>query len=205
MARLQRILAVPMGLSALACLWLLYRLGGQSALVLALIAATVLAALLVWAGRRQPGGDRTGLIATGIALIVAVGLVTQLPSSAQTVARVPAGAERWSEARVASELAHGKPVFVYFTADWCLTCKANEAAAIDRAETQAAFKAASVTTLVGDWTNGDPAITRFLESRGRAGVPLYLWYAAGKEPEELPQILTSGMLISRARPVRPQS
>ena len=46
--------------------------------------------------------------------------------------------------------------------------------------------------LVGDWTNGDPAITRFLESRGRAGVPLYLWYAPGAEPEELPQILTPG-------------
>ena len=46
--------------------------------------------------------------------------------------------------------------------------------------------------LAGDWTNGDPAITRFLESRGRAGVPLYLWYAPGKQPEELPQVLTPG-------------
>ena len=53
--------------------------------------------------------------------------------------------------------------------------------------------------LAGDWTNGDPAITRFLESRGRAGVPLYLWYAPGKPPEELPQVLTPGMLISRAQ------
>ena len=53
--------------------------------------------------------------------------------------------------------------------------------------------------LAGDWTNGDPAITRFLESRGRAGVPLYLWYEPGKEPEELPQVLTPGMLIDRAR------
>jgi len=136
---------------------------------------------------------------------VAVGLVTQLPSSAQTVARVPPGAETWSEARVAWARAHGKPVFVYFTADWCLTCKANEAAAIDRAETQGAFKAAGVTTLVGDWTKGDPAITRFLESRGRAGVPLYLWYQPRKEAEELPQILTPGMLISRARRDRPQN
>ena len=53
--------------------------------------------------------------------------------------------------------------------------------------------------LAGDWTNGDPAITRFLESRGRAGVPLYLWYAPGKPPEELPQVLTPAMLISRAQ------
>ena len=56
--------------------------------------------------------------------------------------------------------------------------------------------------LVGDWTNGDPAITRFLDSRGRAGVPLYLWYAPGREPEELPQVLTPAMLISRAQPVK---
>jgi thiol:disulfide interchange protein len=92
----------------------------------------------------------------------------------------------------------GKPVFVYFTADWCLTCKANEAAAIDRSEVRDAFKKANVDVLAGDWTNGDPAITRFLESHGRAGVPLYLWYAPGKPVEELPQILTPSMLIARA-------
>jgi len=61
-----------------------------------------------------------------------------------------------------------------------------------------AFDKAGVKVLVGDWTSGDPAITRFLESRGRAGVPLYLWYQPGKEPEELPQILTPAMLIDRA-------
>ena len=60
-----------------------------------------------------------------------------------------------------------------------------------------------LVTLVGDWTNGDPAITRLLERRGRAGVPLYLWYQPGKaEPEELPQVLTAGMLIERANRVR---
>ena len=69
-------------------------------------------------------------------------------------------------------------------------------------DVQAAFKAAGVRVLAGDWTNGDPEITRFLESRGRAGVPLYLWYAPGREPEELPQILTPAMLISRAQALR---
>jgi thiol:disulfide interchange protein len=93
-------------------------------------------------------------------------------------------------------------VFVYFTADWCLTCKANEVAAIDRSEVREAFRQAGVRVVAGDWTNGDPAITRFLESRGRAGVPLYLWYRPGAEPEELPQILTPEMLISRARSPR---
>ena len=109
------------------------------------------------------------------------------------------GAKRQS----ASARASGKPVFVYFTADWCLTCKANEAAAIDRSETVSAFRKAGVKVFAGDWTNGDPAIGRFLESRGRAGVPLYLWYAPGAaEPEELPQFLTPAMLIARARLAR---
>jgi thiol:disulfide interchange protein len=62
-----------------------------------------------------------------------------------------------------------------------------------------AFDAAGVKVFAADWTNGDPAITRFLEARGRAGVPLYLWYAPEREPEELPQILTPSMLTSRAR------
>jgi thiol:disulfide interchange protein len=116
--------------------------------------------------------------------------------------RASASGEAWSEDGVARRLASGTPVFVYFTADWCLSCKANEALAIERDEVQRAFEAAGVRVLVGDWTNGDPAITRFLESRGRAGVPLYLWYAPGKPPEELPQILTPGMLIARAQAVR---
>jgi thiol:disulfide interchange protein len=110
-----------------------------------------------------------------------------------------AGAEAWSEGRVAGYVAQGHPVFVYFTADWCLTCKANEATAIDRDEVRDAFKKAGVRVLAGDWTNGDPAITRFLESRGRAGVPLYLWYAPRQPPEELPQILAPSMLISRVQ------
>ena len=200
MVRLQRILAVPMGLTALACLWLLYRLAGPEGLVIGLISVAAMTIALVWAGRNQPKGGRTGLIATLIALMVAGGAVAALPPpSATSRSAVPAGAEEWSEARVDAALRQGKPVFVYFTADWCLTCKANEAAAIERDEVQEAFKAAGVKVMVGDWTNGDPAITRFLESRGRAGVPLYLWYAPGREPEELPQILTPSMLTARAR------
>jgi len=123
-----------------------------------------------------------------------------MPTYSSAPANVPIGAEAWSEAAVERYRAEGKPVFVYFTADWCLTCKANEATAIEREATRDAFTKAGVKVLVGDWTNGDPAITRFLESRGRAGVPLYLWYAPGQaEPEELPQILTPGMLSDRAQ------
>jgi thiol:disulfide interchange protein len=139
------------------------------------------------------------LAAVAAAAAITLGAVALVPAPAIVSGRVPAGAKSWSEQRVAASLSDGKPVFVYFTADWCLTCKVNETAAIDRKDVRRAFDRADVQVLAGDWTNGDPAITRFLESRGRAGVPLYLWYEPGREPEELPQIVTAGMLISRAR------
>jgi thiol:disulfide interchange protein len=120
-------------------------------------------------------------------------------SGPSATANKVSGAETWSEARVASYVNRGKPVFVYFTADWCLTCKVNEAAAIDRDEVRDAFKRAGVKVIAGDWTNGDPAITRFLEAHGRAGVPYYLWYRRDHEPEELPQVLTPSQLIARAQ------
>ena len=91
-------------------------------------------------------------------------------------------------------------MFLYFTADWCLTCKVNEAGALDNSAVRAAFRKAGVVTMVGDWTNADPAITRFLEANGRSGVPLYLYYAPGADaPTLLPQLLTPAMLINLPR------
>ncbi|MFL6757355.1 MAG: protein-disulfide reductase DsbD family protein [Sphingomicrobium sp.] len=200
MVRLQRFLAIPMAATAVGCLWLLFRQGGPAAFVAGLAAAVALAILLLWAGWSQRKGRAIGWPALAAALVLTAIAATQVPRQPQAAARVPLGAEAWSETAVARYRAQRKPVFVYFTADWCLTCKANEAAAIEREATRDAFGKAGVKVLVGDWTNGDPAITRFLESRGRAGVPLYLWYAPGQvEPEELPQILTPGMLTERAQ------
>jgi DsbC/DsbD-like thiol-disulfide interchange protein/cytochrome c biogenesis protein CcdA len=202
MARLQRFLVVPMAATALGCVWLLWRVGGADGLAVALAAAIALAALLFVYGGLQRRGGRFGIVVLGLSAVVAASAVGKLPQPAVSSTRPVAGAESWSEARVAGHLRQGRPVFVYFTADWCLTCKANEVAAIDREAVRDAFKEAGVVVLAGDWTNGDPAITRFLESRGRAGVPLYLWYQPGVAAEELPQILTASMLIERARRTR---
>ena len=199
MTRLQRILSLPMALTALAALWLMWRQGGTDIFLIGLAAAAGIVFVLAWAG----GWQRKGRRALGLALIlivaIAAGAVATIDRVPATPYRAAANAEAWSEQAVAAHLRTGKPVFVYFTADWCLTCKANEATAIGRDEVQDAFRSAGVKTLVGDWTNGDPAITRFLESRGRAGVPLYLWYEPGKEAEELPQVLTPSTLSDRAR------
>ena len=199
MDRLKRFLAIPMGASAVAALWLLWRQGGSQAFLVGCAGVAAILVLLVGYRFAQRAGRRAGATVIAAALLTFIALIRALPQPSATSAEVPAGAEQWSEARVVSYLQQGRPVFVYFTADWCLTCKANEAAAINRSEVRDAFKKAGVKVLAGDWTNGDPAITRFLESRGRAGVPLYLWYAPGREPEELPQILTPSMLISRAQ------
>ncbi|WP_335341005.1 MULTISPECIES: protein-disulfide reductase DsbD family protein [Sphingomonas] len=198
MLRLQRILAVPMGLSAAAALWLLYRQGGTSGLLLGLVAAGLLILALIIAGRRQMRGEPALGAPVAIALALALVPLFGIGRGEQAVITKPTNAEVWSEAKVAAYRAQNRAVFVYFTADWCLTCKVNEANAIDRQPVQDAFKAKNVAVLAGDWTDGDPAITRFLESRARAGVPLYLWYAPDKEPEELPQILTPAMLTARA-------
>ena len=198
MQRLQRFLAIPMAASAVAALWLLYRQTGQQGLVLAILAAALLVGLLFGLGYVQRRGLRLGWTVALLAVFLAGLAVWQVPARTSSTAAV-AGAEEWTAARADSYVAQGHPVFVYFTADWCLTCKANEAAAIDRDEVRAAFKKAGVKVLAADWTNGDPVITRFLEVRGRAGVPYYLWYQPGRPPEELPQILTPSMLISRSQ------
>ena len=199
MGRLQRFLAIPMAATAAGCLWLLYRQGGNAALLVGVGAVAALAALLFWIGQRQRRGSAVGAIGIATFAAFVAAAVVWAPERPLAPARIAGGAEPWSEARVASHLAKNKPAFVYFTADWCLTCKVNESAAIDRKDVRRALRESGVEVFAGDWTGGDPAITRFLEDRGRAGVPLYLWYEPGAEPEELPQLLTASMLVSRAR------
>ncbi len=203
MKRLQRFLAIPMAATGVAALWLLYREAGSAGLWVGLAAVAVLAAALAAIGRSQRQGAHLSTLGAAVAVAAVIGSIVAVPSSGTSGPAIVSGASNWSEGAVQGELAKGHPVFVYFTADWCLSCKVNEAAAIDRDEVRQAFESAGVKVFAGDWTNGDPQITRFLESRGRAGVPYYLWYVPGKaEPEELPQVLTPTMLVSRARAQR---
>jgi DsbC/DsbD-like thiol-disulfide interchange protein/cytochrome c biogenesis protein CcdA len=187
MVRFRHILAVPMALTALGLAWILERQTGTAGLAVGLAAAAALGLILWWAGRRH------GWWPLAPALLAAGAAVVFLPApSAPAEARIGGAlaAEPFSEARLAQLRSQGRPVFVYFTADWCLTCKVNEAAVLDRDEVAAAFAEKKAAVLVGDWTRGDAAIGRFLEKQGRSGVPLYLWYAPGREAEVLPQILT---------------
>jgi thiol:disulfide interchange protein len=196
MRTFQRWMAVPMALTALALTWLLWRQAGLLGLGLG-IGAAITAGLALFvlgiAQRRSEGPKRPAALAV-VAGIAALGGIAVMPSH---VARQEnsLGAVTFSEARLAGLIAAQKPVFLYFTADWCLTCKVNEKAAIERDEVAALFKEKGVTVMVGDWSTPDPAISRFLESKGRSGIPLYLFYTPGiAEPQTLPQLLTPTIL-----------
>lgn len=197
MVRFRHLMSVPMFLTALALGWVLGRQTGVNGMTLGIAAALGIALLLWWAGNRQVAGKRAWLPIVP-ALIVTLAALAVVPTASSAQADASAGgalsAETFSEARLSELRAEGRSVFVYFTADWCITCKANEAGAMSRQAVVDHFEAQDIAVLVGDWTSGDPVIGRFLESHGRSGVPLYLFYGPDGEPEILPQILTVGML-----------
>ena len=191
MDRFRKAMSVPMFATALALAWILGRIAGVDRMALGLAAALVVALALWWVGRRQHGSQARPWLPLGgaVAALLVGGVIVARPAPA-TLASEP-----FSEARLAALTAASKPTFVYFTADWCLTCKVNEGAAIERAEVRDSFAKGGITVLVGDWTRGDAAISAFLARHGRSGVPLYLFYPAGaREPQVLPQVLTPGML-----------
>ena len=187
-----------MALTAGALLWLAWRVGGTEFAIVCAVVALALVAVLVRAGRDQrTGRSAAARVAPALAslLLLSVLILPRAVAAPERAAPGLPGEKPFSEAALATARASGKPVFVYFTADWCLTCKVNEVAAIGRDATRAAFARAGVRVLVGDWTRRDPAITRFLAAHGSAGVPLYLWYAPGAaRPETLPQVLSPGLL-----------
>jgi DsbC/DsbD-like thiol-disulfide interchange protein/cytochrome c biogenesis protein CcdA len=195
MGRLRRILSVPMFLTALALAWVLGRQAGVDGMTIGLAAALLAGFGLWWSGRRQASGRERVWWPALPAVALAIAAVVLVKPEPAVSAPAMAGAEPFSESRLAALRAQGRPVFAYFTADWCLTCKVNEKAAIETAATRAAFAGGKVAVLVGDWTDGDPALGRFIEAHNRAGVPLYLWYPKGADrPRILPQLLTAGML-----------
>ncbi|MCC6827772.1 MAG: thioredoxin family protein [Novosphingobium sp.] len=200
MVRFRRWMALPMALTALALLWLASRLGGNGFALACAALAILLVAVLALSGRGQRRGRPVALLTMAwLAVTAGLGLVL-LPRVVATPEVARAGvlpAAAFSATALADARAAGKPVFAYFTADWCLTCKVNEQVAIERTEVAAVFAKRGVVVLRGDWTRRDPAITRFLTEHGAAGVPFYVWYPArGAPPRVLPQVLTPGLLIA---------
>lgn len=215
MDRLRQFLAFPMYASAVWMIWVLTQQTGADGVLYAL-GGMVLIAFAIWLLRAGSTAStatwlRRGLAA--VAVLLAFGVTLKLEDGPATAASASGNAtggvsfdgwERFSRARMAEAVAAGKPVFVDFTAAWCITCLVNERVALETTASRKAFERAGVVKLKGDWTNRDPEITGVLKELGRAGVPLYLYWAPGAEkPKILPQVLTEAMILSELSSIEP--
>lgn len=192
----RKVMAVPMGLTAAALVWLAWRLGGVSFAFAAAALGVLLVVAMVGFARGYRGAS---IFAGALALYFIASLPFRIdaPSEARASVLEPVP---FSEAALAKAQSEGRPVFLWFTADWCITCKVNEGVAIEREATRDALAAAGVVAMRGDWTQPNPAIARFLEERGAAGIPLYLWYPAdGRAAQQLPQVLGPDAIVDLAQ------
>src|SRR5438309_6495610 len=114
----------------------------------------------------------------------------QTASAVGPTASAASGWEKFTPERLASELQQGYPIFIDFTAEWCITCKFNESTVLETEAVRGAFSERQIVKLKADWTNGDPAITKMLKQFGRPGVPLYVLYPGGSaQPYVFPELL----------------
>ncbi len=202
METLRQLLAFPLLLTALWLLWVAGRQTGSDGLVAILCGALALG-FAIWLWQHQPRRRWQQVIAIA-ALLAALWPLASLEST-------PARAsdkhdwQPYSDQRLQELLQQRQAVFVNLTADWCITCLANEKSALDTDATVAAFRKAGIVRLKGDWTNYNPEITRLLAQFDRSGVPLYLLYsgAPGRQPLILPQILREKTVLEAINQVIP--
>ena len=200
---LRQLLAFPLYLT---CIWLLWVYGEQtSPLAMAwLLAALVALAFALWLLQRRRGmASRGWRLASALAIVGALGLALAAPfRDAPRAAAVASddSIEVYSAERLAELRAAGRPVLINMTAAWCITCLANERVALSSEAVKAALAETGTVYMKGDWTLHDAAITAYLESFGRNGVPLYVHYPAdGSAPDVLPQLLTPEIVVAALR------
>ena len=199
MDTLRRLLAFPMLATVV---WLVWVLGQQSGIngAAALLALLVLLAMAVWALTLR-GLSRAVLaplsIAAGAWLLWAWGpkiIEIEAAPTAQAAAPGEAGWQPWRAGLADEILAQGRPVFVDYTAAWCVTCQYNKSTTLARPEVLQDFAAKRVALLRADWTRRDPAITAALGELGRSGVPVYVLLAPGRPPVVFSEILGTDAL-----------
>ena len=194
METLKQFLAFPLYGAAIWLLWVAGRQTGVNTMAAVLAGALVLTmALWLWS---MGGWKRSAAIVCAL-LALGLGSWRGLDEAGTAEVALADGRVPWSEAALAQLRQDGKPVFVDVTADWCITCLANENAVLFTDAMTDAFNRHGVVYMVADWTNYDADIARFISSHGRTGIPLYLMYPANtaEQPMILPQILTSDTVI----------
>ena len=206
MATFRNVLAFPMFATAIWLLWIIGNQLGADAMAVALLAALALAFGL-WSFGRVFGNSRpwSWRVTAAVGLVAALALGWKMPDyatarganeAARTLGQLRL--EPFSPERVQTYVDQGQPVFLYFTADWCVSCKVNERVALASDAVGEAFRARGIKVVEGDWTNEDAVITEWLRRYGRVGVPLYLYFPAGSTVNAgavLPQILVPDIVI----------
>lgn len=190
MSTFSQLLAFPLYATVI---WLLWVLGRQTSIDHAVLVSLgiLLIAFAIWLHKR-PAKILTR--ALGIAALAgALSLAAIRPTDGANTETIW---QPYSTARLMELREAGQAVFVNLTADWCITCLANEKIALNSDTFRAALRDGNITYLKGDWTNRNPEITHLLNNHGRTGVPLYLYYdAVGNAPKILPQLLTETIVL----------
>ena len=210
MQTLRSVLAFPMYASAAWLVWVLAQ-QTESDAVLRVLLAAVAVALAGWAWSRLAFSRSTRLrgvwsLVVFAALALSAVLWSGIESADPKAPRVASPSAQtawapWSSQAVNQALAEGRPVFVDFTAAWCVSCQANKKLVLETAQVTQAFAGSNVALLRADWTRQDPLITAELARHGRNGVPLYLVYRPGRaQPTVLPELLTTAIVIESLKP-----
>jgi thiol:disulfide interchange protein DsbD len=198
METLKQVLAFPMYLTAVWLVWVLAHQRGADAVGLVLVAAVLLAMTLWWFERsRSRGGVSRALVALlALATLVPLYYLAHVP--APTAAAVAEdGVVAYTPEKLAELRKAGTPVFVDMTADWCVTCKANEHAVLDTDGFRDLLKRTGAVYMKGDWTDVNPTIAAFLQQYHSPGVPLYVVFPKdGGDGKKLPTVLTSSLVES---------
>lgn len=202
----KQFLAFPMFIAALWLLWVLAQQTDTMGVTATLLGA-VLIAFSIWMFKHIPAKALTHYMTRGVAVLALLTALTLLPQGAATEKPAViahdayAFGEPYSSGALQDALKGPDPVFTEMTAAWCITCKVNHAVAINVESTKKLFAGNNVRYFIGDWTNEDPQITKYLEQYGRNGVPLYVVYGAPDpvtrerpEPKVLPQVLTPAII-----------
>ncbi len=200
MVTFRRAMAFPMFATVA---WLVWVLGQQSGVdgAGALLLLLVVLSALVWAFTL---GGKTRWLLGGFLVLLALWLGSafgpHITRAAPTPGATPAasadGWQPWAADRVHALTAAGTPVFVDFTAAWCVTCQVNKHTTLNRDDVRAAFAERGVALLRADWTRRDPAITAALTALGRSGVPVYVLYAPGKPPLVMTELLSPSDVLA---------
>jgi len=196
MAWLRRVLGAALAGTAIWLLWVLAQVAGTSAALIAGAAlAGMVAALALRGGVRRRAGIATALALAAVAVLVPS---LAIPSASLSAPHVGQAAQwrPFDADAIRREVAAGKLVVLDVTAAWCLTCKVNEAAVLDRAPVADRLRSPGVVAMRADWTRPAPRVTAYLQGFGRYGVPLDVIYGPGRpEGVALPELLTASAVL----------